>query len=70
MNRLKSATSPYLLQHADNPVDWWQWSDQAFAKAQAAACNVPALGRVRGMPLWCHVMAHELVRPGGGRRGQ
>ncbi|WP_424562556.1 DUF255 domain-containing protein, partial [Trebonia sp.] len=28
-NRLKSATSPYLLQHADNPVDWWPWSDEA-----------------------------------------
>ncbi len=33
-NRLKSATSPYLLQHADNPVDWWPWSDEAFAEAR------------------------------------
>ena len=33
-NRLKSATSPYLLQHADNPVDWWPWGDEAFAEAR------------------------------------
>ena len=33
-NRLARATSPYLLQHADNPVDWWEWSPQAFAEAE------------------------------------
>lgn len=33
-NRLASATSPYLLQHAENPVDWWEWSEDAFAEAR------------------------------------
>ncbi len=57
-NRLASATSPYLLQHAENPVDWWEWGPEAFAEAKRrdapiflsvgyAACH------------WCHVMAHE-----------
>src|SRR3954451_14883884 len=57
-NRLAHATSPYVLQHADNPVDWREWSDEAFGEA-----------RRRGVPVflsigyaachWCHVMAHE-----------
>ncbi len=58
MNRLAHETSPYLLQHAHNPVDWYPWGDEAFARARAedkpillsigyAACH------------WCHVMAHE-----------
>jgi uncharacterized protein YyaL (SSP411 family) len=57
-NRLAESTSPYLLQHADNPVDWYEWGDEAFALAKSldrpillsvgyAACH------------WCHVMAHE-----------
>ena len=57
-NRLGDESSPYLLQHKDNPVDWWPWSPEAFAEAQRldrpvfvsigyAACH------------WCHVMAHE-----------
>ncbi|MGE0398793.1 MAG: thioredoxin domain-containing protein [Kofleriaceae bacterium] len=57
-NRLASESSPYLRQHADNPVDWWPWSAEAFAEAKRtdkpvfvsigyAACH------------WCHVMAHE-----------
>jgi uncharacterized protein len=57
-NRLGSETSPYLQQHADNPVEWWPWGDEAFAEAKRlgkpvfvsigyAACH------------WCHVMAHE-----------
>jgi uncharacterized protein YyaL (SSP411 family) len=57
-NRLAGETSPYLLQHADNPVDWYPWGEDAFAKARDedkavllsigyAACH------------WCHVMAHE-----------
>ncbi|MDQ3877050.1 MAG: thioredoxin domain-containing protein [Actinomycetota bacterium] len=57
-NRLAKETSPYLLQHKDNPVDWWPWSDEALEKARRedkpillsigyAACH------------WCHVMAHE-----------
>src|SRR5687767_3639471 len=58
MNHLSSSTSPYLLQHAHNPVDWYEWGDEALAKARSenrpiflsigyAACH------------WCHVMAHE-----------
>ena len=57
-NRLNLATSPYLQQHATNPVHWWEWSDEAFAEA-----------RRRDLPIflsigysachWCHVMAHE-----------
>ena len=58
MNRLAQETSPYLLQHADNPVDWYPWGEEAFERAQAddkpillsigyAACH------------WCHVMEHE-----------
>ncbi len=58
MNRLAKAGSPYLLQHADNPVDWYEWGEEALAAAKAqnkvliisigyAACH------------WCHVMAHE-----------
>ena len=57
-NRLKSATSPYLLQHADNPVDWWPWSDAAFAEARRR--DVPVLLSVGYAAChWCHVMAHE-----------
>jgi uncharacterized protein len=58
VNRLAQETSPYLLQHADNPVDWYPWGDDAFARARGedrpillsvgyAACH------------WCHVMEHE-----------
>ncbi len=57
-NKLAAETSPYLRQHADNPVDWFPWGDDAFAEA-----------RRRGVPIflsvgysschWCHVMAHE-----------
>ncbi|HWH65568.1 MAG TPA: thioredoxin domain-containing protein, partial [Gaiellales bacterium] len=58
MNRLASETSPYLLQHADNPVDWYPWGEEALERARRedrpillsigyAACH------------WCHVMAHE-----------
>ena len=57
-NRLAGATSPYLLQHADNPVDWWEWSDEAFA--EAARRDVPVLLSVGYAAChWCHVMAHE-----------
>src|ERR687893_29821 len=57
-NRLAVATSPYLLQHADNPVDWWEWSDEAFA--EAARRDVPVLLSVGYAAChWCHVMAHE-----------
>ena len=40
-NRLASSTSPYLRQHAENPVDWWEWSDEAFAEARRR--DVPIL---------------------------
>ncbi len=57
-NRLADATSPYLLQHADNPVDWWPWSDEAFAEARRR--DVPVLLSVGYAAChWCHVMAHE-----------
>jgi uncharacterized protein YyaL (SSP411 family) len=57
-NRLASATSPYLLQHADNPVHWWPWSDEAFATA--AERQVPVFLSVGYAAChWCHVMAHE-----------
>src|SRR5258708_17463650 len=57
-NRLANETSPYLLQHANNPVDWYPWGDEAFAKARSeekplflsigySACH------------WCHVMERE-----------
>src|SRR4051794_9019773 len=57
-NRLASATSPYLLQHADNPVEWWPWSEEAFAEARRR--DVPVLLSVGYAAChWCHVMAHE-----------
>jgi uncharacterized protein YyaL (SSP411 family) len=56
--RLRDATSPYLLQHADNPVDWWQWGEEAFAEARRR--DVPVLLSVGYSAChWCHVMAHE-----------
>jgi uncharacterized protein len=58
VNRLKDSTSPYLLQHADNPVDWWPWCDEAFA--EAARRDVPVMLSVGYAAChWCHVMAHE-----------
>jgi uncharacterized protein YyaL (SSP411 family) len=57
-NRLTGATSPYLLQHADNPVEWWQWSAEAFAAARER--DVPVFLSVGYSAChWCHVMAHE-----------
>src|ERR1700733_10893849 len=58
MNRLADQTSPYLRQHADNPVDWYPWSDEAFAAARQR--DVPILLSVGYSAChWCHVMAHE-----------
>ncbi|MFE9362941.1 thioredoxin domain-containing protein [Streptomyces sp. NPDC006978] len=58
MNRLAGVTSPYLLQHADNPVDWWPWSPEAFEEARRR--DVPVLLSVGYASChWCHVMAHE-----------
>ncbi|MGI8434523.1 MAG: thioredoxin domain-containing protein [Nocardioidaceae bacterium] len=57
-NRLADATSPYLLQHKDNPVDWWEWSDAAFAEARSR--DIPVFLSVGYAAChWCHVMAHE-----------
>ena len=57
-NRLAAATSPYLLQHRDNPVDWQEWGPEAFAEARER--NVPVLLSVGYAAChWCHVMAHE-----------
>lgn len=57
-NRLAGSTSPYLLQHAENPVDWWPWGEDAFAEARRR--DVPVLLSVGYAAChWCHVMAHE-----------
>ncbi|AJE85336.1 hypothetical protein SLNWT_4960 [Streptomyces albus] len=57
-NRLAQTTSPYLLQHADNPVDWWPWSPEAFEEARKR--DVPVLLSVGYSAChWCHVMATE-----------
>jgi len=57
-NRLARSTSPYLLQHAENPVDWHEWGDEAFAEARQR--QVPILLSVGYSAChWCHVMAHE-----------
>jgi uncharacterized protein YyaL (SSP411 family) len=58
VNRLAGATSPYLLQHQDNPVDWREWGEEAFAEARRR--DVPLLISVGYAAChWCHVMAHE-----------
>jgi uncharacterized protein YyaL (SSP411 family) len=57
-NRLSEATSPYLLQHAENPVDWWEWGPEAFAESRRR--DVPVLLSIGYAAChWCHVMAHE-----------
>lgn len=58
MNKLINEKSPYLLQHADNPVDWFPWGDAAFEKAKAE--NKPIFLSVGYSAChWCHVFAHE-----------
>ena len=58
MNQLGAATSPYLLQHKDNPVDWWEWGPAALEEARRR--DVPVLLSVGYAAChWCHVMAHE-----------
>ena len=58
VNRLAQETSPYLLQHAENPVDWYPWGEEAFAKARAE--DKPVLLSVGYAAChWCHVMEHE-----------
>ncbi len=57
-NRLARATSPYLQQHAENPVDWYEWGEEAFAEARRR--DVPLLISIGYAAChWCHVMAHE-----------
>src|SRR6195952_5643695 len=57
-NRLASETSPYLLQHASNPVDWYPWGDEAFALARST--DRPVLVSIGYAAChWCHVMEHE-----------
>lgn len=57
-NHLKNATSPYLLQHAENPVDWYPWCKQAFEKAKSEDKPI-FLSIGYSTCHWCHVMAHE-----------
>ncbi len=58
MNRLADQSSPYLRQHADNPVQWWPWGPEAFAEAERR--DVPVLISIGYSAChWCHVMAHE-----------
>src|SRR5215203_784903 len=57
-NRLASETSPYLLQHAENPVDWYPWGSEAFDRARAE--DKPVLVSIGYAAChWCHVMEHE-----------
>jgi uncharacterized protein YyaL (SSP411 family) len=57
-NRLAKATSPYLPQHQDNPVDWWEWTEEAFATARRR--QVPVLLSVGYAAChWCHVTARR-----------
>jgi len=58
VNRLAASSSPYLLQHQDNPVDWQEWGPEAFAEAERR--GVPVLLSIGYAAChWCHVMAHE-----------
>jgi uncharacterized protein YyaL (SSP411 family) len=64
VNRLSRETSPYLLQHAANPVDWYPWGDEAFD--EAARTDRPLFVSVGYSAChWCHVMAHESFEDGG-----
>ena len=57
-NRLATESSPYLRQHAENPVEWWPWGDAAFAEAKRL--NKPVFVSIGYAAChWCHVMAHE-----------
>src|SRR5438552_3937288 len=66
-NRLAEETSPYLRQHADNPVDWLPWGDEAFSRARAG--DKPIFLSVGYSSChWCHVMAHESFEDAGTAR--
>ena len=62
-NRLSEASSPYLRQHRDNPVDWYQWGNEAFAEAQKTGKPI-LLSIGYSACHWCHVMAHESFEDG------
>ena len=64
MNRLEHESSPYLVQHADNPVDWYPWGEEAFRESLAR--DKPVLLSVGYSAChWCHVMAHESFEDNG-----
>jgi uncharacterized protein YyaL (SSP411 family) len=64
VNRLAESSSPYLLQHAANPVDWYPWGDEAFARAREL--DRPLLVSVGYSSChWCHVMEHESFSDAG-----
>ncbi|HEY9593476.1 MAG TPA: thioredoxin domain-containing protein, partial [Spirochaetia bacterium] len=64
MNRLAAEKSPYLLQHADNPVDWYPWSEEAFAAARSR--DVPIFLSIGYATChWCHVMEKECFEDPG-----
>jgi uncharacterized protein YyaL (SSP411 family) len=63
-NRLAGEQSPYLLQHAHNPVDWYPWGDEAFERARAE--NKPVIVSIGYSAChWCHVMEHESFEDAG-----
>ena len=62
-NHLKNQTSPYLLQHAENPVDWYPWGEEAFSRAREEDKPV-FLSIGYSTCHWCHVMAHESFEDG------
>ncbi len=64
VNRLAHERSPYLLQHANNPVDWYPWGDEAFAKARAEDKPI-FLSIGYSTCHWCHVMEHESFEDAG-----
>ncbi len=57
-NQLKNTSSPYLLQHAENPVNWYPWCEEAFNKAKSEDKPI-FLSIGYSTCHWCHVMAHE-----------
>lgn len=63
MNHLKNEKSPYLLQHVENPVDWYPWGAEAFEKAKEKDCPI-FLSIGYSTCHWCHVMAHESFEDG------
>ena len=70
VNRLKDSTSPYLLQHADNPVDWWPWCEAAFERSRPARPARHAVRRLRRLPLVPRDGARVVRGPGHGGAAQ